>query len=335
MLSDELAKRISELQELASQRRGLIRAKNRLLLQAKAVTRRYLGWYSGDDEAGREKVNQRAKRIVDAVFDGKQVSPDDAAVAGAIGPQLLVWKAMLDPAVSAISNVEKRMIKLTKGLPGESFVKGVTGFGPKTFAILIGETGDLSAYPKKGHVWKRLGLAPVQKDGVVKACSRWRIEGGLSADAWSQAGYRPQRRAEVYACLEESLAKHQLISAEKSETAYGSPAGRYGEIYVRRRERTAVAHSDWTKGHARADALRVMAKAVIKDLWRAWRTEQQAVVDLPVEAQARQAMPAAQPIDRDARKNLPPSKRDEASYSVHPGRVQKRTRKRLALVAAE
>jgi hypothetical protein len=37
--------------------------------------------------------------------------------------------------------------------------------------------------------------------------------------------------------------------------------------YALRRAKTAVTHPDWTDGHAYSDALRVMMKAFLRDLW--------------------------------------------------------------------
>lgn len=45
----------------------------------------------------------------------------------------------------------------------------------------------------------------------------------------------------------------------------------YRRVYDRRRAHTALTHSDWTDGHAHADAMRVASKAILRDLWRAAR----------------------------------------------------------------
>lgn len=45
----------------------------------------------------------------------------------------------------------------------------------------------------------------------------------------------------------------------------------YRLVYDDRREHTAVAHPEWTDGHSHADALRVVSKAILKDLWIAAR----------------------------------------------------------------
>ncbi|HEY6110033.1 MAG TPA: hypothetical protein VIV56_14135 [Gemmatimonadales bacterium] len=45
----------------------------------------------------------------------------------------------------------------------------------------------------------------------------------------------------------------------------------YRVTYDRRRAHTAVTHPEWTDGHSHNDALRITAKAVLRDLWRTAR----------------------------------------------------------------
>lgn len=43
----------------------------------------------------------------------------------------------------------------------------------------------------------------------------------------------------------------------------------YRLVYDTRRETTAVTHPDWSKGHSHNDALHIVAKEILRDLWRA------------------------------------------------------------------
>lgn len=43
----------------------------------------------------------------------------------------------------------------------------------------------------------------------------------------------------------------------------------YRIVYDARREATAVTHPDWSKGHSHNDALHIVAKEILRDLWRA------------------------------------------------------------------
>jgi hypothetical protein len=67
--------------------------------------------------------------------------------------------------------------------------------------------------------------------------------------------------------------KHQLKAAKKSDTEFGKPKGPYGHVYVARREKMKLAHPDRPKAHAKADAMRIMTKALVADLWMAWPRE--------------------------------------------------------------
>jgi hypothetical protein len=41
----------------------------------------------------------------------------------------------------------------------------------------------------------------------------------------------------------------------------------YRIIYDKRRDHTEVTHPEWTLGHSHNDALRVVGKEILKDLW--------------------------------------------------------------------
>ena len=245
---------LHQLAELQVRRKFYISAVNKQTNAAKALARRAMGW--SPDGEDREKLNGRAAKIVAAALAGKEQKDDDALVYEALQVDLAVVGLAIAPMQTARDDVEKQMKKLAKGLPVYGWAKAVHGFGDLGLAVLIAETGDLAKYPKKGHVWKRLGLGVHNEH----AYSTWRRKGGLSADEWSAIGYSPRRRAEVYAVISEPLFRQQSVVA-----------GPYRAIYDRRRERTAETHPDWTKGQSHLDGLRVMTKYLIRDLWVAWR----------------------------------------------------------------
>lgn len=71
--------------------------------------------------------------------------------------------------------------------------------------------------------------------------------------------------------------RHQWAGADEETGESGKPKGPYGEVYAKRRARTAETHPDWTKAHSHKDALRIMTKALIADLWSAWRAARKGV----------------------------------------------------------
>jgi hypothetical protein len=257
------------LQELQVRRKFCIKIVVSSTNRAAGLVKRMIGIPAHDDEAAQEKVEARARTIIGKAFSGKPQAEADVDILKAVDAEIEAIRLSLEPIQARRDEIESEMERLARLLPAYSFVKGIRGFGDKAFAVLIGEAGDLSKYPKDEKLWSRLGLAPYQG----KAFSQWRAKGGLSADEWVGARYNPKRRAEIYACIEVPLGNLQMESAAKSETTFGKPIGPYGEVYVRRREHTAVTHPDWSKGHSRGDALRVMVKAVVSDLWREWNKD--------------------------------------------------------------
>lgn len=277
---------VDQLAELQVRRKTYIGAVNKQTNAIKALVRRALGWRYDEEDGDREAVNKRASRIVAAALAGKDQKAEDEAVFAALAADLAVFAAAIDPMQKARHEVELEMKRLARKLPVFAWAREVKGLGELGLAVIIAEAGDLAKYPKKGHLWKRLGLAPHQG----KAYSTWRTKGGLSAEDWTAAGYSPRRRAEVYAVISEPLFRAQSVAA-----------GPYRAIWERRREATSIAHPDWTKAHSHMDGLRVMTKYLIRDLWVAWR---RVMAEAPDRAMPQ--LPAAEPNRREVENLLPP-----------------------------
>lgn len=249
---------IDQLAELQVRRKFWIGNVNKQTNAVKALVRRGLGWRYDEDEGARDKVNARAARIVAAALAGKEQKPEDAAIFGALASDLAAVSAAIAPCAAARHEIELEMKRIARKLPVYQWAKEVKGLGELGLAVIIAEAGDLSSYPKKGHLWKRLGLAPLEG----KAYSTWRMKGGLTAEDWTEAGYSPRRRAEIYAVISEPMFRAQSVAQ-----------GPYRAIYDRRREATAINHPDWTKAHSHMDGLRIMTKYLIRDLWNAWKEQ--------------------------------------------------------------
>lgn len=277
---------VDQLAELQVRRKTYIAAVNKQTNAIKALVRRALGWRYDEEDGDREAVNKRASRIVTAALAGKDQKAEDEAVFAALAADLAVFAAAIEPMQKARHEVELEMKRLARKLPVFAWAREVKGLGELGLAVIIAEAGDLAKYPKKGHLWKRLGLAPHQG----KAYSTWRTKGGLSAEDWTAAGYSPRRRAEVYAVISEPLFRAQSVAA-----------GPYRAIWERRREATSIAHPDWTKAHSHMDGLRVMTKYLIRDLWVAWR---RVMAEAPDRAMPQ--LPAAEPNRREVENLLPP-----------------------------
>lgn len=271
---------VDQLAELQVRRKTYIGAVNKQTNAIKALVRRALGWRYDEEDGDREAVNKRASRIVTAALAGKDQKAEDAAVFGALAADLAVFAAAIEPMQKARHEVELEMKRQARKLPVFAWAKEVKGLGELGLAVIIAEAGDLAKYPKKGHLWKRLGLAPHEG----KAYSTWRTKGGLSAEDWTAAGYSPRRRAEVYAVIEDPLLRAQTVAK-----------GPYRAIYERRKASTEITHPDWTPMHRHRDAQRVMTKCLLRDLWQEWR---RASLGLPETVAPR--VPAAEPNRREA-----------------------------------
>jgi hypothetical protein len=223
-----------------------------------------LGWSRSLPDAERKRIAEEAKALVTNPTD--EWAPVIAASLAARAPFDAVEKA-----------AAKEMERLAKQLPvWDAWAKDTRGCGARSLAVIVGEAGDLSNYPKKGHLWKRMGVAVV---GDVR-------QGGLSknapAAAWIEHGYNRQRRSRMWT-IGDSMLKAQ---------------GPYREIYLARKDyerqqaeaagltvapsakipkaRAAEFMSD---GHIHRRAQRYMEKQFLRDLWVAWRRAVQEMSD--------------------------------------------------------
>jgi hypothetical protein len=316
---------LAKLYELQVRRKFYISVVNKQTNAAKALVRRALGWRYDSDEGSRTKMNGKAARIVAAAIAGKPQRQEDEIAFASLWDDLLVVAGSIEPCAEARHDIELAMERAVRGLPVYAWAKEVKGLGERGLAVILAEAGDLSGYPKKGHLWKRLGLAPFKG----KACSTWRREGGLSAAEWVEAGYSAPRLAQIFAVISKPLLQAQLVSKEKSSTKHGQAKGPYGAIYVRRREHLDEAHPDWTPKHCQMDALRVMTQILLRDLLREWKATEdhpgvanEARVEVS-SAKRREAIPA---VPTKARAWLPPGETDGRT-AIRP--VSERTIRRL------
>jgi len=258
---------LDKLAELQVRRKFWIGNVNKQTNALKALARRALGWRHDLDEDERKKLNARAARIVSAALADKEQKPEDASICAAIAADLAVVATAIEPCTKARNEIELEMKRVVRKLPIYAWAKSVHGLGELGLAVILAEAGDLSNYPEKGHLWRRLGLAPFNG----KACSTWRMGGGLTAEQWSEAGYSPRRRAEIYAVISDPLFRAQSVAS-----------GPYRAIYDARRAKTAETHADWTKAHSHADALRVTTKYLIRDLWKNWKAGRKGRAEGPI-----------------------------------------------------
>jgi hypothetical protein len=260
-----------DLMGLQVRRKFFIGITNVLTNKAKALVRRNLGWRYDMEEKERAALAKRGNAILAAALANKPQKEADMAVFICMAGDIMQFGESLAPGEKARHEIELQMCRIVRKLPVHKWQKPVQGFGEKALGIIIGECGNLANYDHEDKLKKRLGLAPFEG----KAYSRWRTDGGLTKEQWTDAGYAPRRRAELHSVME-PLFKHQSEWPEKvqkdgSIRPFRPALAPYGMAYYRRRAHTATTHPEWKPIQSHMDGLRVMTQELITDLWSEWR----------------------------------------------------------------
>ncbi len=147
---------------------------------------------------------------------------------------------------TAQREIEKPLEKLVKTLPVWPWVQAQRGFGALSFAVVVGEAGDIGSYANPGKLWKRMGLAVFDGKSQRKSANK--------EEALRQ-GYSPQRRSFMY------VVGDCLIKA----------GGDYKAVYDARKAYEVARDPEIAKLHAHRRAQRYMEKRLLRNLWQAWR----------------------------------------------------------------
>jgi len=270
-----LAGTIDLIRDLHRQDAFAIRQQIRIGNACLAFVRMTLGWTLDMPDKDRKRLETQSARIVKAVETGKGAKPEDAEWLVALGDLILAATGSRAPWDKVRHDVEKRMVKLARTLPGAGFVAETPGLGMLSFARIVGEAGDLGNYPAKGHLWKRFGLAVI--DGTIQGRSGLPMTASREhrAAAWTARGYVPRRRSMVYV-IGESLIKAQVRAvpdADGEDTGERTALGPHGAAYLARKAYETARDPDMRPAAAHQRAKRYMEKRLLRDLWQAWRRE--------------------------------------------------------------
>jgi len=281
-------------------RQDLLRARQRLELQAQAVCRRIC---DGDKDAGGKLWGE--------------VKKDE-------GHELRVWLnpyiAGMAPLEAAKIEREKVLAKLVKRLSVYAWAKTVSGLGEVSLAGVIGECGKFEPgqYRSVSALWKRMGMA------VIEGERQRRVTGAAALDH----GYNAERRSLMWnigCCLIKAQVRN--VKDEKGKKIEGSEhgIGELGELYLSYKARLiekneaggfaetaaraverakkvgskpneANVAGKLTKPHLHNMAQRYIEKRLLRQLWQAWRGGQ-----CRNDAQVLDA-PSPQPIQGEARR---------------------------------
>lgn len=237
-----------------------------------AFIRTQLGWSLNIPEKEREAIRKQAEKIVDA----KGVGTDFEWI-------ITANNQACESFDKSETDIEKTLKKLVHGLPvWQTWAKNVIGLSELGVATIVGEAGDLSNYPKKGHLYKRMGVALV--DDIR--------QGGLPRDApaaaWIEHGYNRERRARLYGFIGVPLIK--CTAQPATDTRKARDASPYREAYDKRKlyeiakveaaGMTVKPASEIPKAEAdryvsemciHRRSQRYMEQRLLKHLWQAWK----------------------------------------------------------------
>ncbi|MBT1154320.1 hypothetical protein J1C56_01810 [Aminobacter anthyllidis] len=271
--------------------------------------RMVLGWRLDLPKAEADAIKAKAAFLVDIGADLAKQSAKPVekqkVVIGLDDHDFIEWQNLIMASIKARSpfdNIEaattKEMERLAVQLPAWSdFGQHVRGFGARSLAVIVAEAGDLSAYPKKGHLWKRMGLAVM--DGVR--------QGGLSKSAskqdWIEHGYNGERRSRMFVIGDTMIKSGDTYRAvylarkdyeRQRAEASGLIVAPSAKIPAKRKDEFV------SDGHIHRRAQRYMEKRLLRDLWQAWRWAQAGVPD-----RAKVLLPAAETNHREANLGMP------------------------------
>lgn len=141
---------IGSLKELNIHRRAYLRERTALSNRIFALCYRH-AVVSQTSEKAAEKMAQKMQK---AVIDGEPYDETTYAIWQDMKPMvdsLPVLKAGEEKVDAAIEKEAKR-------LPVAGMVKKTKGLTNKYLGCIIAEAGDLNNYPRKGHLWVRMGV---------------------------------------------------------------------------------------------------------------------------------------------------------------------------------
>lgn len=298
--------RIQDIMALARERTYWLQMRLRNTARIAAEMRRYLQPIRSQEETWADETKTKALEMVatEVELSKRELVNAKRTMSGkkllkttgehtTIGPLLLTAVSLAEWEIRE-DEILERMCELAASLDIAPFVdspdrKGFTFTG---LSILVGHAGHPLDYPKKGHLWKRLGLAPYQKDNVTRAGSTWGRVGGLRKEDWILLGYKRSRLGDIFGKITQPL----LYAQWRSTGPIGPYGAAYGAYKLRQKElneagmflpeaerqaaaarkagkkpQKALLEGKLSDSQINARALRYMTKKLVADLWGAWR----------------------------------------------------------------
>lgn len=191
--------------------------------------------------------------------------------------------AQLDRLVNSLADMEHQatlnLQRQMRAHPLGPWVKATPGVGLKQGARLLAAIGDpywntLHDRPRTvSELWAYCGLHVLPAGRMASDTQSGSAGGDQTSDPGQRenathvtlAGVAAKRRKGVKSNWSgDAKMRAYLVAVSCMKT----PQSPYRATYLDRRVHTAVTHPDWTPGHSHNDALRIAAKAVLRDIWR-------------------------------------------------------------------
>lgn len=198
-------------------------------------------------------------------------------------PQVRVQQTIVDGLAALEHGAELALKRRLRAHPLHGWIKVTVGVGEKQAARLLAAVGDpywntLHDRPRTvSELWAYAGYKVIPAAHVADVAQESHGSGDQSDGDPGQvvdstqllvAGVAVRRKKGQRANWSSDAKMRAYLIAESCIKQTRSP---YRAVYDQRRAHTAVTRPDWTAGHSHNDALRIVAKAVLKDLWRAAR----------------------------------------------------------------
>lgn len=219
------------------------------------------GYAANQTEEERKQRFAAAARLIKLIDTGNAPADTEPSVIAFVQTTQIA----IDGFELAKTLQEKQIKKLAEQLPVAPWVREPEqkGFGILMLGIVIGETGDLFNYANPGKVWKRLGCAPFEKDGMMLMPATWRGRSKLGRDQtkldaidWTELGYSPRRRSIAF-----------NIS---SSLVQGNGDGPYKTRYDMKKASFAERYPDYKPLRCHYHGHLLCAKLLLKNLWLEW-----------------------------------------------------------------
>lgn len=178
---------------------------------------------------------------------------------------------LVEPIAASEHQAELELNRAWRKHPLAKWQNGYRGAGEKSVARLLSIIGEPAARPNVAKLWAYCGVG---RPGRIP-------KGATQAEVFACGNPRAKKQVWLIAC---SIVKTGVRTNDETGEKYAISPG--GETYLARRSATAERVHDkdcpqcrakagdpWRDGHKHADALRVVAKTFLKDIWIAARQD--------------------------------------------------------------